>query len=775
MISKYLDYSSNKKYFYEFTIVIEQILHLFPDIDYHQDILNLHNLNKKLFLKEIDAYSRKKIKRDKCFKRVQEEIQDKAYLWSYYALYSALELHKQSFIIKDSKLERIVKLAFQYHICYFEAINQSEDPQLKRLKNLGIALVRVIEILIAFWKSQNDELIKLYFYNNNNILFDFIDILSNTNEMKKYVVFPDKDTKNRIKYDRYIIINTSRRLYSNDDMLDSILQLNDDFQSFFDGDFNISRHNKYTTRKGLTRPSINNEDEVEQVLTHPVAFRHLSKNRAEQIEQHSREMIINRDVEYEHIPNAFRQRLRNRAISANITKNNLISSKSYDLPPKALLKEFINFLFNKEKKNQDSKVYNIIFIFGVLSGQSYDRTIAILNNKSDLIGVNLKKNEIWTKINKDLFSRKINEIYFENNVKRVYFQIPYLVSLALAQAKKHIKQSDDKYESDEFKKKYLQYLKDSESNFYKTININFNYIHRMSIAYMREQGQEDLSAMFCTAIYSQNETAKIAYASIHSSVEYYSDYIEKMYIELDIHKALAVFLDLKNFSKQNKSKILDHREYSGSNLLVKKIVSQSFFSKLFDLVQVEKCKYRKFNYIAIYVRYSLSILAGTRTFNDSASLEDISYEFKIMKLSEKSQTKIAGMRIIPLSDTALSLIKFYQEECKKLSLDIKSFYIFYNEDFESLTADNINSLTDINEQIKEFINNVPLNFGRHIFTKYAIERGITSNYIDAFLGHYSAGLEQFGIYSTLDYPAYINKITNLTNMLAKIYNIKILR
>lgn len=225
-----------------------------------------------------------------------------------------------------------------------------------------------------------------------------------------------------------------------------------------------------------------------------------------------------------------------------------------------------------------------------------------------------------------------------------------------------------------------------------------------------------------------------------------------MYVELSLHEVLTTFLDLKSFPKDKKSKILENREYSGSNLLVKKIVVQSFFSKLFALIRVEKCQYKKFNYIAIYVRYSLSLLAGTRTFNDSASLENISYEFRIMKLSEKSHTKITGLRIIPLSDTILGLIQSYQKECKKFSLDANKFHIFYNENFESLTVANLGSIFEIDKQIKEFISNIPLNFGRHIFTKYAIERNIPTNYIDAFLGHYSAGLEQFGIYSTLDYP-----------------------
>ena len=776
MISKYLDYLEDKKYFNEITTVIRQILILFPDITYHQNILDYYKIDKDIFLKAIDSYVKSNYlhKPLKTCNRSPKAIQDKTYLWPYYALYYALELHKQSIIIKDSQLERIFKLIFQYHICYFETLDQSEDSQLGKLNSLGIALVRVLEILIAHWKNQNDEVINLYFSSYNNILFDFLDVLSNSKEIEKYVIFPDKG-KNKIKFDNSITIDTSRILYSNDNVLDSILLLAKNFQSFFAGNFNISRQKKLLIGKRIRSPRINNEDEVQQVLTHPISQCNLSTNRAEQIEQQSKKMILNRDTDDENIPNGFRQRLKNRAISANITRNNLLSSKSYNIPPKALLKEFIDFLFDKAKTNRELQIYNIIFIFGILSGQSYQRTIAILNKESDFIGINFENNKIWTKINKDLFSKKPSKDIFEDNIKKVYFQIPYLVSLALAETKRYIKQSTINYELDEQKEKYFQYLKDSQSKFYKTIHIDFKYIYKISIAYMREQGQEDISAMFCTAIYSTNETAKIAYASIHSSAEYYSDYIKNMYMELEIHEVLTTFLNLKNFVEKNKSKILENREYSGSNLLVKKTVIQSFFTKLFDLIQVEKCKYKKFNYTAIYVRYSLSLLAGTRTFNGSASLENISYEFKIMKLSEKSQTKISGLRIVPLSDTALELIKVYQKECNIFSLDFKSFYIFNNKSFVILTAVSITKLLDVDEQINEFINNIPLNFGRHIFTKYAIERGVSSNYIDAFLGHYSAGLEQFGIYSTLDYPSYINKITNLTNIFVKIYNIKILR
>jgi hypothetical protein len=278
--------------------------------------------------------------------------------------------------------------------------------------------------------------------------------------------------------------------------------------------------------------------------------------------------------------------------------------------------------------------------------------------------------------------------------------------------------------------------------------------------------------MFCTAIYSQNDTAKMAYASINKKTDYFSDYIQYLYEALEIENVLGSYLNIK--MKSSHSTVVKERIYAGSNLLVRDNKVMDFFHKLYDLIYCELDQYKKFNYISIYVRYAMSLLVGTRTFEDSANMKDISRSLKVMKLSEKAETKLSGLRIIPLCNEILELIQYYQQSCEKFALDNTKFYLFINEQFLLMSRERVEKYQLFEGDILEFLKKVPLNFGRHVFTKFAIEQGVAQDYIDAFLGHYSAGLEQVGIYSSLDIPMYIDTIRETTSRLAVLYGVKAL-
>ncbi len=179
-----------------------------------------------------------------------------------------------------------------------------------------------------------------------------------------------------------------------------------------------------------------------------------------------------------------------------------------------------------------------------------------------------------------------------------------------------------------------------------------------------------------------------------------------------------------------------------------------------------------FNYVSIYIRFALSLLVGTRTFLDSANIEHVSYHLKVMRIIEKSNTKISGIRIIPLCNTALKLIQKYKQITKDRGLNNHNFYLYFDNDYHIFNVNNIRLIKNLDDMIVNFVENVPLNFGRHLFSKHAIERDLPQDYIDAFLGHYMAGLEQFGIYSTINFKEYVRQITEITEMCAKKYKIK---
>ena len=806
MLQKYFNYSGDF-FFNEFCKTLHEIFILYPNNKYFLEILDYYRLNQEEFFSELQ----KKIKLlktnnlTKIIKRSPHSIQDKSYLWPYYSLYYSLELYNK-LIEKNLVNEKIIDLVFKSHISYLKTFDNNTDITLHKLNNLGQAITRVIEILVSLKKLNNKNIDEQYFNTYQDLFINFIDTINDTQEIQKYSVIQSAHKKRKcirfytyclpekilqkinwtkVKYispciiftnelytkNNHIEIDTTRIINPNDKILDSIVSLYQTYLDFLDGDLDISKKREYARRFINKNKSKSDKKEIIQVLENEISTKNFSNNIPESIEQMSKVHEAYREVEKDN-PNSYGQRFRNKAYSANETKRNLVSSRSYKIPIKEMLREFLAYMF-ANTCNESEKIYNIIFIFGIISGQSYKRSISIIKKEHKEIKVNFKTQEMSVMIHEGLFAKKLINKYFENNSKKVFYKIPYLLSLGLNTIKKSIKDSNIDFGSEENEKKYHEYVKGLTDTFNKKIIIDTKNIHKISTAYLREMGLEDITKMFSMAIYSRNDTATMAYASIHKQAQYYSEYIELLYFELNIENLLENFLSLKRNTISNK-KLITSREYSGSNLLVKGSELTNFFEILYRNIKDSKDKYIYFNCVCLYVRYSISLLAGTRTFIESANLEEISYTFKVMRISEKAETKIAGVRVIPLTDTLISLIKVYKSLCKNHELDENKFHLYDGGEFYIFNANQVHSIYGINEELENFIKYVPINFGRHLFTKYAIEKKVPRDYINAFLGHYSSGLEQLGIYSTLDYPSYINSIRKLTDMMADIHKVRAL-
>jgi len=780
MIYKKIFDFDDAKYRELFCVTLYKVIQAYPDLKYLHKLLELKNIQVEVFIDKLKkCYSHiKKGELLTTLNRSPHQLKSKAYLWPYYSLYFSLELYSKKIKI-DKDIEKIIHLVFLYHYSYELCIQSDTDNLLYKLEQLALSLTRVIEILYSIKVKASEEVYKKYFdtYNNDLFLY-FLEVVDET-ETKRYTI-KQKKSKNYISYYEntkdYFNVEVTRILHQTENIVDTIVSHYDMYIDFISGNLDISRQREKVEKFRLVSKNKEDSDEVEQKLFHTINDipKVLSNNRAELIEQISKEFLVQRDSK--EAGNLFRQRLQNKAYSANVTKQNLITTKHYDIPPLSLLKEFISNLFIKDNTKKaltkSEEVFIIVFIFGVLTGQSYNRTIRIMLEDFDEIKIKLDKKEMWTKINKNLFSKVRDQDFFEKKVGDVYFSIPYMLSLSLTKIKKIINQDKQYYLSDNSEQEYHNYFAEKMKLYYKTIHINTKRIDFLPRAYLTQQGYENISTMFCTAIYSQNDTAKMAYASINKKTDYFSDYIQYLYDALDIESVLGHYLNIK--MKSSRVTVVKERTYAGSNLLVKKEKVVDFFNKLNNLIYYEEDRYKKFTYISIYVRYAMGLLVGTRTFEDSADMENISYLLKVMKLSEKAETKLSGLRIIPLCDEILELILYYQQSCKEFYLDKTKFHLFLNDRFVLLSQKNLEKYVLDDDRISKFLQNVPLNFGRHIFTKFAIEQGIAQDYIDAFLGHYSAGLEQIGIYSSLDIPMYIESIRETTSNLASLYGVKML-
>ncbi len=218
--------------------------------------------------------------------------------------------------------------------------------------------------------------------------------------------------------------------------------------------------------------------------------------------------------------------------------------------------------------------------------------------------------------------------------------------------------------------------------------------------------------------------------------------------------------------------------FSGTSQSVRADEANAFFEVLRQNIYDYNCdKNLHFNLVSIYTRYAMSLLGGTRPFIESANFTLYNEEDGIWVISEKAQDIASGTRLVPLCKTTKSILSTYKALLKDRNLKNNFYLIVDGKDvtFSAYLAykllQNTPNLED-SEILEEYVENVPLNSGRHLFVRKAIDDLVNVHYISTYLGHYSASEEQFGIYSTLDFQDYSDAIKTLTTKMAQECGIK---
>jgi hypothetical protein len=270
-----------------------------------------------------------------------------------------------------------------------------------------------------------------------------------------------------------------------------------------------------------------------------------------------------------------------------------------------------------------------------------------------------------------------------------------------------------------------------------------------------------------TQVVSNNDASRVCYSSIKS----------RLYNVEEWMKFLCQVIMDKNSKFSEIEEISNHNCWIGSAFYIKPIAFKKFIFSLEKLKTSNKIEI--FNLNMIFIRFGLSILLGTRDFNNSANLSDYSTVSNILILQEKGKNIYQGKRIIPLCNHALSLIKMFHK--LKIHFNIVSnFPVLLDDELNEITIENKILITffdsldnstnhEILEYIKKFILYTKLNFGRHIITSYLSHSSIKPNYIDAFLNHYKMGKEDQGIFSNFDNPKYLDSIKKHLEEIANIY------
>ena len=163
---------------------------------------------------------------------------------------------------------------------------------------------------------------------------------------------------------------------------------------------------------------------------------------------------------------------------------------------------------------------------------------------------------------------------------------------------------------------YKKYIKNKIKKFNKTIHFNINKTWYFLIAFIRSNLTEDITALFSLSKNFKSDESKLAYGSTAKDSIIFSNFLLKIYNELELEKVITNLYKWTNLE----SKISLNNDATlrvGSNRAIESQKVKDFFSYLKNEIEKSNNSIDKFNLFSIYTRVALGILLGTRTFNYS--------------------------------------------------------------------------------------------------------------------------------------------------------------
>jgi hypothetical protein len=816
-LQKYFDYDG-KEALGNILEVLDWILEDFESRVIMDEIVKLSGIDitsdelPEVIKNILSANEENEIYRNFKFKKIKRSpscLQESFLTWPYYAIYWRFEKNPEKSIKNFDVIGRSV-LNFHKHVLLLMSaeekhLNETGNKNFKKhglhyYKSISIDVTRVIEYLCEFVKADNDILDDIYFRNKNtDIIYNFLEVLKNDSiERNSYYIKKNmKNDDNYIVYrndiyDIYKAFIPSRRIKvgksDNKDANRNIVKYFDKLHSTYrmllktelshgTGNNHLERYNKYalqyTEREDIV---IGNDCKLCKFNT---------VEELEESKRYSEKRVRSSLNGKQQVGSSFKQKKKNIAFSSVVTKRNLLLASDYYIPPEEIIEDFLIYSINNNNFSDIERRLFEFFIISILTGLTADDLLRALLNVGDKVVFNNNEDELIVIVNLDssLFSKKKNNRYLNNTDGNIHYNLNGGLKVLIVNMMDYLNlfKSDNHkiykvLNSKKVKNRYNEFIKILVKKYDKKINIKPDDTWKYIQSRRKYASFEDISTALSIGRYTSNERSNLAYTSVRKSQQSHSQYLEKIYNYYGIEGLIHKLFEENEIESDGSFKIDKNEVYSGSHNALRSEVSKKFFSWILDLINHEDDKYNKFNYYSIYTRYALSLLLGTRTFMKSLPLNDISYKMGVMKISEKSNSILSGVRIVPLSPTAERIIKHYKQEADRLN--IPNDYVYLTLDGESKiynTKDAILFLkkSNIDDWLIGFLENVPLNTGRHVFTKEAIERNIPTSYIESYLGHYGVGEEQLGIYSTMNSKKYVNEIKKLTENISKKYGVNL--
>lgn len=721
------------------------------------------------------------------------------------------DINKDFFSTLPKINHKILLSIVRFHFLSLKLKDNEKNEKIKHdasfYENNSRTILRAVEILLNLQFLKSDYINQLYFNDlEDDLIVNFINtIQKNKYEKFSYFIKEDKNIGNYIHYENQknlnlnFKLNSSRSVKKGESKTDQVRNQNivtylgDGLYSYLKlthlklkkekGETNSDKPSKYEIQATQEEPFFNNikislknikisceKDELIEINSKPILSKRVVPKSKE--EQEEDKTIENPQ---ELIPNSFKQLKQNRAYSANITKDRLLLSNNYNIPNINLYKDFIKYISRKPFSDplDITDIYNSIFLISVITGFNFSDILNIFFERKSKI-YQSQTGTVELDLNAEAINVIDDEVFFEKANKKIRYLIPSLFINLIDKIKNELISNKMIEENILKENEYKEYIKEKMKKFHKTIYFNVDKTWYFLIAYIRSHLKEDITALFSLSKNFKNDESKLAYGSTAKDSLIFSKFLLKIYDELELG---YVLLNLYNWSSFGNRVSLNNNANIrvGSNRAIESQKIKKFFSILKEEITKSNDNIDKFNLFSIYTKTALGILLGTRTFNYSCSLDRVSFSSHTLLISEKSNTLISGIRLIPLCAQAEYLIKEYKE--KLISLNIPNDNIYFKNSDKSYSLYHNDQAIVILKNLKahsylvDFLDSVPTNSGRHIVSKYAIETNLNGFYLETFLGHYVSGAEQLGTFSNLNFKDYIETMRNFLSQIAEIYGI----
>ena len=776
----------------------ERLLEILSVVSPETSIDDLYKATKQeiQYYEELAKEDKKYILCEKVKGNALNPIKDTPSIWCFLSLYWAYQPEKnnQYFLIKIYN-HKIGDLALKF-LLYFHKMKQKEENTSVKHKDsfyedLTPRVVRIIDILSEMSKQNNHYINELYLPSKEkDLAINFLHIQINnkweqtvfsiklSTEIKKEVIIYKHDGE---RLDFTIIPSRTTTKGSLNNLNKTYSQL----MKLYNLDLANSTNNYSLGGKKLyiikNFRAIPTEQEEELIYAEEDIDSEI-QNMEDQIEKRLTRKVYRRDmkvsnkaeedlVEKEYvIPNAFQQHKRNIAFSSSLSKHKLLLASDYDIPTNLHLKAFCASLPLNNLKN---KAYTGFFILSVILGAKPEDIMYLLQEKEEG-SLEYKNATIEIKINNSLFANHYSSL-LDKNKNVLKFGTHTILNILIIFMKRTINSKE--FQKRIFLNSYKRFIKYAVKEFPKTITIKWNQTHRYLAQYMQENGKDVFTGKLITSAYTQNDTAKLAYTSTRSNATEHSHLLIEYWNTLDLNEVAKKIIGINSIPTSNTSSVAS-QDFTGSSQGVNAEKTTAFFITLRNnIFNTQEDQNLYFNLVSIYSRYAMSILAGTRTFKESGNFTSYNEELGIWFINEKAQDVASGTRLVPICDTLKSILYFYQKLLKEKGLK-NNFFLTIDDEYVPFTVylahkiiKNTPNLED-GETLEEYVRDVPLNTGRHLFVRKAIDELVNVHYISTYLSHYAAGEEHLGIYSTLDINNYSKTIKTLTTKISHEYGIK---